>query len=365
MISFKFGISHKSCLGIDIGTSAIKVVELSSHGERVELKKYGEISLETVRKYSFRDFEKTTTLFSPKDIAKLISSILKETKITERKVIFSIPDFSSFFTSFQIPQMTKEEINQAVRYEARHHIPLPLAEVTLDWSIIEGKMGEKESPLKILLVAVPNDIINQYQQTATLANLKLIALETEVFGLLRSLIKKDDKDSTVILDIGGRSTTINIVDNGKLLSSHSFDIAGNEFTHVLAKSLEVDSEKAENLKRKYGLKTPDQEEKTASMITSRVRDIIVPLVDLIALELEKISINFFQAQKKELKKIILAGGSALLPGLKEYFQKTSKAQVEIANAFSNIIFPPILEKVLKHMGPSYAIAIGMALRGLE
>ena len=371
MVRFPFKMGFKSYLGIDVGTSGIKIVQLSLRRERIKLEKYGEATVRIFYKEPFRTFEKSTLLLSDRDIARAILAICKEAKISERKAIFSIPDFTSFFTSFNLPPMSREEISQAVRFEARHHIPLPLAEVSLDWSIIEGELSaRKKVPLKILLVAVPNNVINQYRQIVVLSNLELKALEAEVFGLVRSLIG-DDKRLIVLLDIGAQSTTCNIVDQGILKLSHSFDVAGNELTQVLAKALNIDYSEAENLKKTHGLKSlisgPSTVKKNQEipLITKKVGEILRPLIDLILTETKRTSQNFYQAKGKKVQRIIISGGSALLPGLKEYFSQALKKEVEIANPFSNILYPPILEGTLKKMGPSYAIAVGMALRGLE
>jgi type IV pilus assembly protein PilM len=368
MIQFPFKIGFKSCLGIDIGTSGVKIIQLAKKGERLTLEKYGEIGARVFYEESARTFEKSTLLLSSNDIAKAILAICQEAKITERKSFFTIPDFASFFTSFELPPMTREEVPQAVRFEARHHIPLPLAEVTLDWSIIEGEADEKKkTPLKILLVAVSNDLLDQYSQVANLANLELKGLEVEAFALVRALIG-EEKGVMAILDIGARSTTINIVDQGILKVSHSFDVAGNEMTQVLAKALDIDFFEAENLKKVHGLKHffPETGETgEEELITKKVGEILIPLIDLILAELERTGQNFSQVSGKKIEKVILAGGSSLLPGLKEYFLKVLKKKVEIANPFADIFYPPLLEPVLKEMGPSYAIAVGASLRGLE
>lgn len=371
MIWFPFKVGFKSCLGIDLGTSGIKIVQLALRGERVTLEKYGEIAAPVFFEKPFRTFETTTLSLSTQDIARAILAISSEAKISERKAFFAIPDFASFFTSFDLPPMSREEIPQAVRFEARHHIPLPLAEVTLDWSIIEGEVSErKKTPLKILLVAVSNDLIDQYRQIAALSNLELQGLEVEAFGLVRALIG-EEKRIVAILDLGARSTTVNIVEQGILKVSHSFDLAGNELTQVLAKALDIDYSEAENLKKIHGLKflisnqELSQNNEETSLITKKVGEILRPLIDLILTELERASQIFYQIKGEKAEKVILAGGTALLPGLKEYFSQALKTEIEIADPFLNISYPPILEEALKEMGPSYAIAIGTALRGLE
>ncbi|MFQ6049964.1 MAG: type IV pilus assembly protein PilM [Candidatus Paceibacterales bacterium] len=351
----------KKFLGIDIGTFAIKIAELSSWARRIKLENYGEIPASALYQRPFRTFEKSTLLLSTEDIARAIKAVLEEAKIKSRECVFSIPDFSTFFTTFELPGMTAEELPQAIRAEARKHVPIPLGEVTLDWQLIGGKVSDqRDTELKILLVAVPNEVINQYQKIALISDLKLLALEAEVFGLVRALIE-EEKRTIGLIDIGARSTTCSIIDKRILKISHSFDISGSDLTERIAKGLSVDYERAEVLKKKYGISTSPQ----LGLEGEHVREILIPLIGLIIRESEKIFKNFYLKEGKEIEKIIIAGGTVLLPGLLEYFQKYFKKEVEIANPFSKIFYPPILEKTLKEIGPSYAIAVGVALRGLE
>lgn len=356
MFLFPFEIFPKKFLGIDIGTSSIKAVELSSFGKRKKLENYGEISALAFFEKPFRTFEKNTLLLSAQEIAKATQAILEEAKIKTKKVCFSIPDFSSFFTWFELPPMSREEVSQAVRFEARQQIPVPLSEVTLDWQVIEGKISDKEkAKLKILLVAVPNEIIGQYQAIATLCHLELQALEAEVFGLSRAVVK-NEKGVVALIDIGAQSSTCNIIENGVLKRSHSFDICGNDLTQTISRAFGIDYQEAEKLKKKQGI------------LFSQLKDtrkVLLPLIDLMLAEIKKTCQNFYQSELKDAKKLVLAGGSALMPGLKEYFQEQLQKEVEIGNPFSAIFYPPILEKTLKELGPSYAIAVGIALRGVE
>lgn len=359
MVWHPFRKISKNFLGIDIGTSAIKIVELSrQRGNRAKLENYGELSSRAIFEKPFRTFKRSTLLLSSSEIASAISAIIKEAKIRSREAFFSLPDFSSFFTSFTLPPITKGELDQAIRYEARLHVPLPLAEVTLDWRVIEGQVSDKRaSALKILLVSVPNEIIAQYQQIAELSNLRLRALEAEVFGLFRSLVYNREKSGLIsLIDIGAQSTTCNIIEQGVLKISHSFDLAGNDLISQIAKSLNLDWEEAEDLEKEHGF----------SSAGPNLRGILLSLIDSILIEIEKTFNNFYQSEGKRVKKIILAGGLAQLSGLKEYFsEKLGIMEIEIANPFLNIFYPPLLEPVLKEMGPSYAIAVGLALRGLE
>ncbi len=146
--------------------------------------------IRTVNEKPFRTFERSTLLLSDQDIAEAINNILAKAQIVTKDAFFCIPDFSTFFSFLELPPMTQQELPSAVQFEARQHIPIPLSEVILDWSIIEdGIPGKRKSKLNILLVAVPHEIINQYQAIAKLCQIRALSLEAEVFGLVRSLIK--------------------------------------------------------------------------------------------------------------------------------------------------------------------------------
>lgn len=347
-------------VGIDIGTADIKVVEIAKIGNRRKLENYGSISAEVLYKQPFRTFDKNTLLLSSHDVARAIKAVLQEAKIRTKQAVFSIPDFSTFFTNFELPQMSKEEIPQAVKFEAKQHIPFPLSEMTLDWRIMDSpELIAQNKKMNILLAAVPNEVINQYSEIAKLAGLELYGMEAEVFGLIRSLISSGNRDSHVIVDIGAQSTTCSVVDGTVLYSSHSFDLGGNEITNLIAKSLGVGHEKAEEIKRTQGMLEPE-----TFGAEKNLKEVLSPMLDTIVREIDGIIHDFHSKKRKVVKKIILAGGMSLLPGLKEYIAQSVDMEVEIANPFSSLFYPPVLEATLKKMGPAYAIAVGSALRGM-
>ncbi len=356
-----FKIRPKKFLGIDIGTSSLRVVELGRRGQTYRLENYGEIRTSAFKEKSFRVFQKNSLTLSNRQVSKAIRAIFKEAGIQTEEINLSIPDFCSFSTTFKLPVMGKDEVPEAVNYEVRPFIPLPLTDVTLDWFIIEGEPSR--TPLKILVVAIPNDIINQYQDITQLAGLKLRILEPEVFALARASIKDEEaKEITGLIDIGARSTTCSILEKGILKSSHSFNIAGNSLVEVIAGSLNIEHDRAEELKRKYGL-IPDSSSTGGS--PEKIRKILIPLIDSILEEIRKVFRSFYRQEGKRIEKIVLAGGLISMPGLKEYFSAELKKKIIISDPFLHIACPSILTETLKEIGPSYAIAVGLALKGLE
>lgn len=351
MVFDRFKIIRKNFLGIDIGVTMIKMVEISHWGGKMELRNYGQVASSSLYQRPYQTFgEEENFLLSSPDVSKVIKAILKEAGIKTKEAAFTIPDFSTFFTAFELPPMSEDEIPEAVNFEARRHIPIPVSDVILDWFLTEGKTGKRGTKLKMLLVAVPREIIERYQAIARASHLELKFLEAEAFSLARALVR-DQKELVCLLDIGAQSTTINIVDEGILKLSYSSDVSGNDLTQVLVKSLSVDSRKAEALKQEQGLNSAE------------IKDTLLPLVNLIIIEMERI-FKDFETQGKVVRRIIMAGGTSLLPGLDQYLSSYFKKEAVLANPFFGFNYPPILEKKLKETGPSFSVAVGAALRGL-
>jgi len=345
----------KRMVGVDIGTASIKIVELSRWGHGKTLENYGEIKSESLYKEPFRSTEKKGGyLLSNYFVSRAIRAVLDEARIKTKAVIFSIPDFSTFCTSFELPPMSANELNEAVYYNAAQYIPLPVTETTLDWRLIRGTPGVKGSPLEIFLVAIPNHIVEDYQKVAQLAGLELYAVEAEVLGLARSLLK-DDRGCSCFIDIGVQSTTINIVERKSLKKSYSFDFAGSQLTYSVASSLGLGHAEAEELKNKEGLISTKEE----------ISKILYLLIDPLIVEVKKVLSDFYIQENKEVDAIYLTGGTSAMPGLKEYFAEVLKKKVEIPNCFSELLYPPILEETLGKMAPSFSVATGVALGGLE
>jgi type IV pilus assembly protein PilM len=366
--------SHsKKFLGIDVGTFSIRVVELERKGDIFNLSNYGEVEISDLNEKPFLLYKKDNLLLSNDKIAKTLQAICSEAGIQTKSVNFSIPDYCSFFTNFELPPMAKEEISEAIKYEVRPYIPLPLSEITLDWSIVSGEVGK--TPLKVLVVAVPNDIINQYKEIAFISGFELIVLEPEVFSLARALSRSQrDKKIISLIDIGARSTTCSVLEEGVLKVSHSFNIAGSEFTEAIARSMDFDYQKAEGIKKFYGIangnikieqKIPEDIKNFSAEKKEEMQKVITPLVDLILEESKKIFRDFYQKEGKEVERVVLAGGVSLMPGLKEYFSKELNKEAVLGNPFWGISCPEALFKVLDGAGPSYSVATGVALKGLE
>lgn len=343
----------KRILGIDIGTDAIKIVEISALGKHMKLENYAQVHSSSLSKESLLNIDEKGNLASSQLISSAIRDILKESKIKTKKVVFSIPDFLTFSTYFEIPPMPEKEIAGAVYYNASKYLTLPSSEVTLDWKIIPSEQKDNNS-IKIFLIAVSNQVIKEYRQIARSIGLELYAMEPEVFGIKRSLIGSV-KDTICFLDMGAKTSTINIVDNGYLKRSYSFNIGGNQLSDDLMSTLKISLSEAEKIKIDEGLMSKKEE---------AVR-VIKNSVDQIFLEIKNISSEFLEKEKKQIKEFYITGGLSSMPGLKSYFADKFKSSVYMPNYFLELYHPKILDDLLNEMSPRFSAVVGVALGILE
>lgn len=339
----------KKIIGIDIGVGSIKIVELSGSKKKKKLLNYTELKTDAVS-----SGQKINGSISNNDAANAIRAMLQEAKIKTKEVIFSIPDFSTFFTSFDIPQMTPEEIPGAVQYSASQFVTLPMSEITLDWQVMPKNPNDKNSPIKVFLVAVPNKLVSDYQTIAKLSGLDLYAAEAEVFGITRVLVK-NNKKTICLIDLGAETSTINIVDTGYLRKSYSFAFSSDKLTASISLALKLDKGKAEELKIKEGLLSKD-----ANLVLN-----ISGALDPLIVEVKAVIDEFKQKENKIIEEIYLTGGSANLPGLKEYFKGKLGKEPFVPNCFLDIDCPTTLQKNILEMAPRFSAAVGVALYRFE
>lgn len=338
-------------VGVDIGTTSIKIVELQKIGDAFELKNYAEYRKSLEQKSLLT--ESTSFFLFEENLAITLKNLLTKAKIKEKGVIISLPVFSSFFTLIEFPAMPPEEISGAVKFQAHQYIPVPLSEVVLDWQIVEEDISSRNK-IKILLVAVPKDIIEKYTKLSHDTEINLKALEIESFALVRSLISEEEP--SLIFDIGGGTSSLTIVDRKVVRVSHGLDFYGLTLTRSLSKHLNISLERAEKLKKERGIK---------KQVENLIYPVLAPVIDKIIFVLERELNNYrFLNPNRDIKKIILSGGGALLPGIADYFCQKLKVETEIGNPFKDIIYSTALEEIIKEIGPTFAVAVGLAMRNI-
>jgi len=341
-------------LGIDIGTTSIKLVELCKTKNKIELTNYGILEKyghlerinDAIQTNSFKLLEESTAL--------LLKQLIKESRMKNQKTYMALPSFSGFVSIMELPEMPNKELSKAVHFQAGQYIPMSLQETTLDWQIIERREGK----VIVLLMAVPTEVVKRYIHSAELANINLKGLELETVAIARLLGKKE-KGTVALVDIGGRSTSINIIDKGALRTSHNVDTAGGDFTQVISSGLGINPLRAEELKRAYGLNMQARGE-------VNILNLLMPLLDVIKRETEKAINNYFLRTKRKAEKVILTGGGSNLQGLEDYYSKQLAMPVIKGDPFSLglISYNPNLAPVMKDIGPSLTSACAVVFKDI-
>jgi cell division ATPase FtsA len=204
-------------------------------------------------------------------------------------------------------------------------------------------------------VAVPKELVNRYLTIAKLTNIRIAKMELESLASARSLISKE-RGVVGVVDIGGRSTSISVFENGVLQSLKTLDIAGGDLTQVISTGLNIIPVRAEEIKRLYGLKPPIGQEE--------VMKLMIPLLGVIEQEMQREFTFFSKRTNKNIEKIYLTGGIANLPGITEYFSNDFKVPVFEGNPFELglIKFDKKLEPVVKEIGSSLSVACGLLMK---
>lgn len=336
-------------IGLDIGTSSIKIVELSSFGKKIKLENYAQVKSADLGISSLRVFDKKDYLLFKDKAANAVRQAFQKMGTKPKKATFTLPDFSSFFTTFKLPEMKEKEIEQAVRFQASKYIPVPMTNLAIDWRKV------REDPLEVLVVAIPKKALDQYKKLTKAVGIKKHSLEPEVFSIDRAFPRQEGENYCFI-DIGVQSSTISISNQKGLVSSHGLDIAGGKINKVIQNKLDVSAKEAVILKEEKGLISD----------TDELSEAIMPIAESLVGLTERTLKSFVEKRSGEnIDKIILLGGSARIPGLLDYFKNRVTPKVEIANAFKNLEYPDSLEKDLQALGPTFSIAVGAALRNLK
>lgn len=359
--------SSKKFLGIDVGTAAVRLVQLSKNGKRINLDTYGEFN---ARHYFEQGRETSPSTSSSKltdqQIADIIKTLTKAAGATSKYATLSLPSLSTFTTVITVPKMSPKELAHAVPFEAKQYVPLPISEVILDWHIINTKHISAPSAAgsaphdieqyEIFVAAFPKELIDKYARITRLAGLDLRALELETFSLVRAAVDRRYPTPVALIDLGANASNISIVKNGFVHATHNFDISGATLTNALAASLQIDLKRAEELKSRQGLLGQSGEEEISKILT--------PLVDLIMNESERIMATYTRKTNEKITKIVLSGGSANLPGIVERFVGRFGIETSLINPFETMTYPATLMRTLKEIGPHFAVATGLAMREL-
>ncbi len=364
IISSLFKDKISSYLGVDLGTGSLKVVELENVAGRARLVAYGLAEVET-------NVSRDDAKGSQEEIAAIFKQLLTKAHIRSRAAVAALPNFSVFSSVISLPELGPKELAEAIQWEAKKFVPMPIENVVLDWKVLDSNKNkpataDKEEPAKveakggkpmvrILLTAAPKHLVERYVNIFKLAGVNLLSLETESFALGRSLVG-NDPSPILIADVGSLTTDLTVVEGGVPVLARSIDVGGKTVTRAIAGSMGIDSERAEQFKRDVGMGAALQAESdgVGKMIATSFAAVVNEM---------KYSLGLYQGQgKSKIEKILITGGSAFLPSLPEFLTQSLGVKAYIANPWARVSYPKDLTEILDQLGPRMATAVGLAMR---
>jgi type IV pilus assembly protein PilM len=353
-----------SAIGVDIGTSAIKVVEIKKKNGKAVLETYGAIALGP---YADTETGRIASLPVEK-IALALKEVLSQSGISGSDLALAIPIQSSLVFTLELPaQVSESDIASIVPTEARKYIPVPIDEVAIDYFILPKKEASFEElnasavsvskeKISVLVVATQNDAVSKYRSIVSQCGLSASFFEIEIFSSIRANFEHE-LSPVLLLDFGASRTKLTLVEFGMVKSYHTIDRGSADITNSISKSLSIPFSDAEKMKKDFGLFGNPEEKSLA--------DIIKVHVDYVFSETNNVLLGYEKKYGRTVSKIIFTGGGALLKGLREAAADNFRAEIEIGHPFSKVGAPQFLDKVLESMGPEFAVSLGLALRKLQ
>ena len=351
---FKKNMGKKNLVGLDIGSSSVKAVELVKKGNGLQLLSLGFENLQT-------DTIVDGQIMELNNVSNVIANIFNEHQIRTPRVAAGVSGHSVIVKNIVLPAMSEEELQESFSWHAEEHIPFDIADVNLDYELT----SKSSESLNVLMAACKSDKIANVKQAIQLAGKQPVIIDVDAFALQNCYeVNYQPKPGEVValLNIGAATMNINILNGTRSVFARDASVGGSQYTSLLQKELGLSFEQAEGVKR--GMALPEGVE------ARPIQPIIETVSDILALEVRK-TMDFYRATASEgetaIQKILLAGGGSKLPGLADYLAKRFEIPVEVFNPFRQIEvdakkFDP---DYMREIVPDMAVAVGLALRGVE
>ncbi|MBI4085378.1 MAG: type IV pilus assembly protein PilM [Candidatus Liptonbacteria bacterium] len=343
-------------LGVDIGTTSIKIAEVGQGENLPQLMNYCILEDKGSLLRANTAIQTSSLKLFENEVARLLKVAVEQMKPMTTEALASLPVFSAFTTILTFPEMSKKDLEKAISFGIKQYIPMPVPEVVIDWMKVGEYRDEKGFLLQqILLISVPQEQVKKYQRIFSEAGLRLAALEIESLSLLRALVG-NDPTPTFIIDIGSRSTAIVITEGGTIRFSGQSDFGGASITQAVSSGLNINPLRAEELKRERGVggTGPNYELST----------IMMPFLDAIISEVKRVEANYKSQvpNSKKIERAVVSGGGANLAGLEKYFESSLGIPTVKAAPLSKFEYPAAVEPLAKELNSFLSVSLGLALR---
>lgn len=339
--------STSDFFALDIGSTAIRLVQLKGSGQTKSLARYGSIALD--KGVSLSD--------SPAHMSQLqnaIRQLMTQTGVSTKNVAVGIPSSKMFSTVVDFQNLSLKELESAIKYQADQFIPTAPDESKIDWQVI-GQSPLDPTKIEVLLASVTKKYGEGRLNILESMGLNVIAMEPDAFGLGRALASPNSQDATLIIDMGASSTDLVVTFGGALRLSRSIPIGGDTLVKSAEQNLSVDEKQAMQFVYKFGL--------IQDKLEGQVYKALSSTVDSLVSEIDK-SIKFFTARynKQPVTKIVVTGRASILPEFPVYLVTKTNIAVEIGNSWMNVNYPQTSHNELMSVANQYAVASGLAQR---
>ena len=341
-------------IGLNIGKRSFKAVELEEKKGKLILNNFG---MYTAQKMS----SSSDPLDDIDNMATSLSSFFSDTGFSTSDVILSIDETFVFMTVVKMPIMSDKELKSSIKYEAEQHIPFPLNQVNVSYQKLDENISEA-GKMSVQIVAARKNVVDKYIEVIKKAKLTSRAIEPETVALGRALgDTKEYPSGTMVLEMGYSNSLIVVCYGGHVRFTRSIPIGGDMMTKTIMQNLNLDHAQAEEYKKVYGLDEFQGEGKVAQAIS--------PVMDNLIAEVRR-AILFFTNHNPSanIKRVVMSGGTALMPNLLSYTANKLDLEVMLSNPLNGIEISPKLEKRRQSLiddAPNYSSAIGLALRGVK
>jgi type IV pilus assembly protein PilM len=332
--------------GLDIGSTAIRLVQLRRGSVHPALVAYGSVAVPA-------NLTSSDSKIDQDKISELVKQLVRENHVSLKNVVVGLPSNKVFATVITTPKLDNSQLAKAIRYQAEQYIPMALDQVKLDWAVVDQSKDGKQ--LEVLLLAAPNSAIDKYVAILEKAGLEPLALEANATAVARALIPSNNL-AVAMVDFGALDSDISIVLNNAPRLIRSVSVGGLTLVRAVAQNLGLDEVQATQFTYKFGL--------TQSKLEGQVFKAIKPTLDNMVSEVEK-SVKYFTGRYPDVKleKLVVTGSASALPELGPFLANSSGLPVEFGNAWVNVSYPSGLQEKLMGMSSEYAAAVGLAGRG--
>lgn len=345
---------RKNALGLDIGSSSIKLVQLKESKKGVQLANF---SMAPLPSEAIVD----GALMNATAVVDTIQGMIQAQKLKTKEVALSISGHSVIIKKISLPAMTPEELDESIKWEAEQYIPFDVNDVYLDYQILQSR--PEQGQMDVLLVAAKKEIVDEYTGLVREAGLEPIVVDVDVFTIQNCFelgYGYPPGETIVLIDIGSSTININVISNGITTFTRDISMGGNQFTEEIQKQLSVSYDEAEAYKL-GGERGVDAD----SVVPQEVERVLSSVSESMASEIHR-SLDFYLATSSEgrMSKIYLSGGTAKVPSLARAVENKVGVAVELIDPFRNIQIDPKLFNLdyINEVRPLAAVAVGLGLR---